>query len=112
MAAVGFFLGIETKMMEDEEDEKVAPTKGGNDHQHSKKTKKRQRQAQKLGEQLTKQKREQEKKSAEITPLFPAIQMINDPQTLAERLFKKLRQTGERFEVKLMLMNFISRLIG
>ena len=48
----------------------------------------------------------------ENTPLFPAIQLIHDPQALAEKLFKKLRQPGEKFEVKLLLMNFISRLIG
>ncbi len=45
-------------------------------------------------------------------PLFPAIQVLYDPQNLAETLFKKLRQSGERFEVKLLLMNFVSRLVG
>lgn len=48
----------------------------------------------------------------ETVPLFPAIQLIYDPQNLCEKLFKKLRSPGEKFEVKLLLMNFISRLIG
>ena len=38
--------------------------------------------------------------------------MIHDPQSLAEELFKRLRKSCERFEVKLVLMNLISRLIG
>ncbi|KAI2804800.1 hypothetical protein RDWZM_008092 [Blomia tropicalis] len=43
---------------------------------------------------------------------FSAIHLLNDPQTLAENLFKMLESFNERFEVKLMLINFISRLIG
>ena len=57
-------------------------------------------------------KRQQEKEKEEAIPLFPAINLLNDPQTLAEKLFKKLRQGGEKFEVKLLIMNFVSRLIG
>jgi hypothetical protein len=51
-------------------------------------------------------------KMLETVPLFPAIQLIYDPQNLCEKLFKKLRSPGEKFEVKLLLINFISRLIG
>ena len=57
-------------------------------------------------------KRQIEKEKEEAIPLFPAINLLNDPQTLAEKLFKKLRQGGEKFEVKLLIMNFVSRLIG
>ena len=63
-------------------------------------------------EHNAKLRRDQSGKTLETTPLFPAIQLIHDPQALAEKLFKKLRQPGEKFEVKLLLMNFISRLIG
>jgi hypothetical protein len=63
-------------------------------------------------EHNSKLRRDHQGKALESTPLFPAIQLIHDPQALAERLFKKLRQPGEKFEVKLLLMNFISRLIG
>ena len=31
---------------------------------------------------------------------------------LAERLFKQLQSSNERFEVKLMMMNMVSRLVG
>lgn len=43
---------------------------------------------------------------------FSAIHLINDPQTFAEKLFAFLEATSENFEVKLMIMNLISRLIG
>lgn len=51
-----------------------------------------------------------EKKSETFN--FSAIHLINDPQTLAERLLVYVEATSERFEVKLMITNFISRLIG
>jgi protein SDA1 len=44
--------------------------------------------------------------------LFPAINLLNDPQGVAEKVFKRLRSSNERFEVKLLMMNFISRVIG
>lgn len=43
---------------------------------------------------------------------FSAIHLINDPQTFSEKLFTQLESTSERFEVKLMMMNLLSRLIG
>ena len=49
---------------------------------------------------------------AACVPLFPAIQLLHSPQTLVEKLFIKLKSSGERFEIKLLIMNFISRLIG
>ena len=44
--------------------------------------------------------------------LFPALQMIRDPQGLAEKLFRRLRSSNESFEVRLLHMNMVSRLIG
>ena len=109
--AVNFFLGIEAKMMDDEDEDKVV-TKEVNQHQHSKKTKKRAHLIEKGAEKNEKKKREAELKAENAVPLFPAIQLIHDPQTLAEKLFAKARASGERFEVKLLIMNFVSRLIG
>lgn len=45
-------------------------------------------------------------------PLFSALYLINDPQSFAEKLFKKLEHSKDKFEMKLMLMSLISRLIG
>ena len=115
VAAVNFFLGIEEKIHEDEDDEKEklkAPTMEIDYHTHSKKTKKRQRQTQKQIEALSKLRKLAQNQTSTSLPLFPAIQVLHDPQNLAEKLFKKLRLSGERFEVKLLLMNFVSRLVG
>jgi protein SDA1 len=43
---------------------------------------------------------------------FSALHLVNDPQGMAERLFAMLKGSNEAFEVKLMMMNLISRLIG
>jgi protein SDA1 len=114
VTAMNFFLGIETKMHDDEDEEKsTATTPTDVDyHEHSKKTKKRQRHVQKQVSLVSKIRRESQSKGSVAQPLFPAIQMLHDPQTLAEKLFKKMRGAGERFEVKLLVMNFVSRLIG
>ncbi len=43
---------------------------------------------------------------------FSAIHLINDPQGFAEKLFKLVETSHGKFEVKLMIMNLIARLIG
>ena len=54
------------------------------------------------------------KKNKEKAPNFnfSALHLIHDPQGMAEKLFKQLESTNERFEVKLMTMDLISRLVG
>lgn len=56
---------------------------------------------------------QKKKKSRSVLqPTFSALHLVNDPQSFAEQLFKKLECSKERFEVKLMLMSLISRLVG
>lgn len=74
----------------------------------NKKTRKRQRLLDRTKQVVKKFK----KKDNKETFNFSAIHLLHDPQTLAERLFKLLESFNERFELKLMLINFISRLIG
>jgi protein SDA1 len=113
LSAINFFLGIETKMHEDEDEEKAkVNTSEVNYHEHSKKTRKRQRQVQRAITHNEKVRRKENVKSETIVPLFPAIQLIHDPQVLVEKLFKRLKSSNEHFDVKLTVMNFISRLIG
>lgn len=121
ITAVNFFLGIEEQMFFDDEaadcpkdNEQKAQklSKDVNLHEHSKKTRKRMRDIKKQHNQIEKLRRSSEKKQEKSTPLFPAILMIHDPQTLAEKLFKKVKLSMEKIEVKLLLINFISRLIG
>ncbi|GBG26273.1 Protein SDA1-like [Hondaea fermentalgiana] len=45
-------------------------------------------------------------------PRFPAIDLISDPQGFSEKLFKKLRGSRDHFEVRLLMMNLISRIVG
>lgn len=114
-AAINFFLGIETALAMDEEEEAKDNSKMEvNNFEHSKKTKKRARLIEKQKAQLAKKlnaKSSDEKKEGS-QPLYPAIMVINDPHSLAEHVFKKLKQSSERFEQKLVLMNFVSQLIG
>jgi protein SDA1 len=121
VAGLKFFLGIESRMQDDDEEEEAkvgvaAKAKEINYHEHSKKTKARARSVKKQQEQVSKLRKAQEKKESSdgtgSVPLFPAILLIHDPHALAEKLFKRVRQSCERFEVKLLLMNMISRLVG
>ncbi|XP_068190471.1 protein SDA1 homolog isoform X3 [Antennarius striatus] len=43
---------------------------------------------------------------------FSAIHLIHDPQDFSEKLLKQLEDSKERFEVKIMMMELISRLVG
>jgi len=47
--------------------------------------------------------------------LYPAIELLRDPQGLAESVLKRIQTTGAngfRFEHKLLAMNFVTRLVG
>lgn len=43
---------------------------------------------------------------------FLPIDLINDSQSFVEKLFNKLRKSNDRYEVKLLMMRLISRMIG
>lgn len=112
VAALKFFLGTD------------APSAGGNDDSDSeeevtvkqlvlaggvnKKTSKRKKKLEKSIALLKKNK----KKIKPTSFNFSAIHLINDPQGFAEKLFKITETSREKFEVKMMLMNLIARLVG
>lgn len=75
----------------------------------NKKTKKRQKQLAAVKKQVTKVKK---KKTNVESFNFSAIHLIHNPQGMAENLFKQLQSQNERFEVKLMHLDVISRLVG
>ncbi|XP_037548292.1 protein SDA1 homolog [Nematolebias whitei] len=56
-------------------------------------------------------KKHKKKKKAEVFN-FSAIHLIHDPQDFSEKLLKQLESSKERFEVKIMMMELISRLVG
>ncbi|XP_076285077.1 SDA1 domain containing protein Mys45A [Lasioglossum baleicum] len=75
----------------------------------NKKTKKREKQLNKAKQLLTKSKKKASKAPAYN---FSALHLIHDPQGFAEKLFKQLEKNNDRFEIKLLILDVISRLIG
>ncbi|CAI5744642.1 unnamed protein product [Peronospora destructor] len=108
--SLSFFLGIDDDILEDEEQQKKEKKAlvAVDFHAYSKKTKKRQRDTLQA---LYKNKRAR-KRSIDFVATFPAIELLNDPQGVVERQLKLLRSCTERFEVKLLMMNFIGRVVG
>ncbi|CAD7690165.1 unnamed protein product [Nyctereutes procyonoides] len=111
VAALTFFLGKdeEEKQDSDSESEDEGPTARDLLVQYAtgKKSSKHKKRLEKAMKVLKKQK----KKKPEVFN-FSAIHLIHDPQDFAEKLLKQLESSTERFEVKMMLMNLISRLVG
>ncbi|XP_020844117.1 protein SDA1 homolog [Phascolarctos cinereus] len=112
VAGLTFFLGKDEdeKQESDSESEDDGPT--ARDllvkYATGKKTSKHKKKLEKAMKALKKQKK---KKKPEVFN-FSAIHLIHDPQDFAERLLKQLETSKERFEVKMMLMDLISRLVG
>ncbi|OWF43788.1 protein SDA1 homolog [Mizuhopecten yessoensis] len=74
----------------------------------AKKTKKRQKKLERALQAMKKFKKKHKSESFNVT----ALHLLHDPQDFSERLLKQLEATNERFEVKLMMIDLISRLIG
>ncbi|CAK9812995.1 Protein SDA1 homolog [Anthophora quadrimaculata] len=75
----------------------------------NKKTKKREKQLAKAKQVLAKSK----KKATKVPTFnFSALHLIHDPQDFVEKLFKQLGKNNDRFEIKLITLDVISRLIG
>lgn len=52
------------------------------------------------------------KKNQSQSSNFAALTLIHDPQGFAEKLFHQLEKRHERFEVKMLTLDVVSRLIG
>lgn len=78
-------------------------------NQHSKKTKSKDR---KLDAAKKKIKRKSKKNEKAESFNFSALHLLNDPQGFAEKLYSKLTTKDDRWEVRLMKMNLVSRVIG
>ena len=74
-----------------------------------KKTNKRKK---KLERALEAVKKHKKKKTSVEAFNFSALHLIYDPQEFCEKLFRQMEKTTERFEVRLMMIDLISRLIG
>lgn len=130
--AMRFFLNIEEKMAEDDAAEGEVDWSEKNSidyHSHSKKTAARERH---VSRQLKNKVKAQKKREMQddwielnMNPdkdkgveackkLYPAIELLRDPQGLAEAVFKKLRSNNSayKYQVKLLMINFVTRLVG
>ncbi|CAD7085892.1 unnamed protein product [Hermetia illucens] len=112
VASLKFFLGHdqEDANSSDEENDNEPDLKSAMMvNKVNKKTKKRQKQLESIKRQVVKASK---KKSKAPAFNFSGIHLIHNPQGMAEGLFKQLQGSNERFEVKLMHLDVISRLIG
>ncbi|KAL1914681.1 uncharacterized protein VTP21DRAFT_8092 [Calcarisporiella thermophila] len=110
VTAMKFFLGTNEDQEEESDDENLPDIKGlQHKNQHGKKTRSK---AKKYEKALATIKKKQKGSTKAETFNFSALHLMNDPQGFAEKLFTKLNKSNDRFEVKLMTMNLISRVIG
>ena len=114
VAALKFFLGTDSPEEKDSDDNSDSE----DDESKAKKlivanqvSKKSGKKAKKLEKALILL-RKSKKKHKPVSFNFSAIHLINDPQGFSEKLFKQVEHSKERFEVKLMIMNLIGRLVG
>lgn len=112
VAGLKFFLGKDEdeKKNSDSESEEEGPTARDIMVRYStgKKSSKNKKKMEKAMKVLKKHKK---KKRVEVFN-FSAIHLIHDPQDFAEKLFRQLEDSKERFEVKIMMMELVSRLVG
>ena len=77
---------------------------------HSKKTKKKENKFKKALKQLKKKDKHKEK-GMEIESLN-VLNMLNDPQGFSEKLFAKLKSSNDKFEVRILMLDVISRCVS
>ncbi|XP_047513304.1 protein SDA1 homolog isoform X1 [Pieris napi] len=110
VASLKFFLSREEEEKPDSDSEdEVDPRDTMISNKFNKKTRKREKMVDKVKKIAKKIKKRKEK-----APIFnfSALHLINNPQGFAEKLFKQVEASNDRFEVKLMTLDVISRLIG
>ncbi|VUZ49429.1 unnamed protein product [Hymenolepis diminuta] len=118
--AVRFFLGHDEKSIQEYSDSDSDGNVGVDTrikqlklaHRVGVKTNKRKKRMDRNVENLM---RKNERKMKEQSPRgvnVYAITLINDPQTFAEKLFHKLEKCNDRLEMRMLLIELISHLIG
>ncbi|CAO3663368.1 unnamed protein product [Umbelopsis vinacea] len=111
VTAIQFFLGSNDDKDDDSDDEDDLPDlrKIQQANLHNKKTKAKARKLDTVKKKLSK--KEKSKGKAESFN-FSALHLLNDPQGFCEKLFSKLSGKNDRWEVRLMKLNLITRIIG
>lgn len=110
VTGVKFFLGNDEDEEDDESDDDDIPdikdVRLAN--KFNKKTRKRQR----FLDNVKKAHKKKKNKNKTESYNFSALHLIHDPQGFAEKCFKKMETLKEKFEVKLLYLDLVSRLIG
>lgn len=112
VAGLKFFLGKDEDEKNDSDTDSETEGPSARDlmirYSTGKKTSKNKKKLEKAMKVLKKHKK---KGKAEVFN-FSAIHLIHDPQDFSEKLLKQLENSNEHFEVKMMMMELISRLVG
>ncbi|XP_059045352.1 protein SDA1 homolog [Achroia grisella] len=110
VASLKFFLGKDEEEKQDSDsDDEIDPRDTMISNKFNKKTRKREKMVEKVKKVAKKMKKKKQKAPSFN---FSALHLINNPQGFSEKLFKQLESSNERFEVKLMMLDVVSRLIG
>ncbi|XP_028173493.1 protein SDA1 homolog [Ostrinia nubilalis] len=111
VASLKFFLGKDEEEKEEESDSEneVDPRDTMISNKFNKKTRKREKMVDKV-KKIAKKMKKKKQKAPSFN--FSALHLINNPQGFAEKLFKQVEASNDRFEVKLMSLDVVSRLIG
>ncbi|KAE9406981.1 SDA1-domain-containing protein [Gymnopus androsaceus JB14] len=112
-ASIHFFLGDDDQKdaSDDEEEEDVDVRALHHRREINKKTRSGDK---KLQKKLTAAKKKKHAKSTSIQANFPALHLLNDPQTFAEKLFVILDRYDKRFTLdhKILIMQLLARVIS
>ncbi|KAI8998932.1 actin cytoskeleton organization and cell cycle progression protein [Trametes punicea] len=112
-ASLHFFLGGDEEEEDSDNEEEDLPDIKALQHRReiNKKTRSGEKKLQKIAKALQSKKK---KKAESATANFPAIQLLNDPQTFGEKLYDILNKYDKRFSLdhKILIMQLLSRVMG
>lgn len=110
------FLGNKTKGLEgilEESDEEDVPEETIQGLLGSKKTANREKRIKRAKKSLLKAKmRAKKAHKGDTSVSFIAIDLLNDPQTLAERCLQRIQKSNDPFGFRLLLLHLVARLVG
>ncbi|KAG2186655.1 hypothetical protein INT44_002879 [Umbelopsis vinacea] len=110
VTAIQFFLGNNDDDDDDSDDDDTPDVrKIQQANLHNKKTKAKARKLDAVKKRISK--KERSKGKAESFN-FSALHLLNDPQGFCEKLFSKLSGKEDRWEVRLLKLNLVTRIIG
>ncbi|KAK0502957.1 SDA1-domain-containing protein [Armillaria luteobubalina] len=112
-ASIHFFLGSDEDK-EDSDDEEEESVDVRSLHHRREINKKTRSGDKKLQKKLNSAKKKQQNGKGDTNPNFPALQLLNDPQTFAEKLYDILNHYEKRFSLdhKILIMQLLSRVMG